>query len=194
MWGPGRGPFCDGATRRTFLQVGALALGGLSLADLLRSDARGEEPTPSRKSVIMVYLPGGPSHLDLYDMKPDAPVEIRGEFRPIKSNVPGLDLCELLPLQAGIADKLAVVRGFKTLGGHDSQIITTGFPTRPARPAFGSVVSRLRPTRGAGLRLTSASSRRPTCRSARTPLTWARRTGPSRCAARAWRTSRWAAA
>jgi hypothetical protein len=151
MWGPGRGPFCDGATRRTFLRVGALALGGLSLADLLRSDARGEEPTPSRKSVIMVYLPGGPSHLDLYDMKPDAPVEIRGEFRHIKSNVPGLDLCELLPLQAGIADKLAVVRGFKTLGGHDSQIITTGFPTRPPRPAFGSVVSRLRPTRGAGL-------------------------------------------
>jgi hypothetical protein len=99
----------------------------------------------------MVYLPGGPSHIDLYDMKPDAPVEIRGEFKPIKTNVPGMDLCELMPLQSTIADKFAVIRGFQAGGSHDSRTLTTGFPPRANRPAFGSVVSRLRPNPGAGL-------------------------------------------
>src|ERR1700736_6376283 len=105
IWGPGRRAFCEGLTRRNFLSVGALALGGLTLADLLRSAARRATPAAGSKSVIMVFLPGGPSHIDLYDMKPDAPAEIRGEFRPIQSAVPGFDICELMPLQARIADK-----------------------------------------------------------------------------------------
>jgi hypothetical protein len=151
IWGPGRGPLCDGVTRRTFLQVGTLALGGLSLADLLRRQAKGAAPEPSAKSVIFVYLPGGPSHIDLYDMKSDAPVEIRGEFQSIQTNVAGMAICELMPLQAKIADKWAVIRGFRTTGSHDSQILTTGFPPRVYRPAFGSVVSRLRPNQGSGL-------------------------------------------
>src|SRR6476646_10704751 len=119
IWGGGRGAFCDGVTRRDFLSVGTLGLGGLSLADLLRLQARGEDRKSAPKSVIMVYLPGGPSHIDLYDMKPDAPVEIRGEFKHAKTNVPGIDLCELMPRQAKIADKLSIIRGFRTPGGHD---------------------------------------------------------------------------
>jgi hypothetical protein len=141
-----------GLSRRAFFQVGALGLGGLTLADLFRLQAHGAVPadTPG-KSIIMVYLPGGPSHIDMYDMKPDAPVEIRGEFRPIRTNVSGIDICELMPLQTRIADKFALVRGFTTPGGHDSRELTTGFRSGVYRPAFGSVVSRLRPTQGSGL-------------------------------------------
>jgi uncharacterized protein (DUF1501 family) len=139
-------------SRRAFLRVGALGLGGLTLADLLRQQARASVTgAAAHKAVIMVYLPGGPSHIDMYDMKPDAPVEIRGEFRPIRTNVPGLDVCELMPLQTRIADKLAVVRGFQTPGGHDSRELTTGFRAGVYRPAFGSVVSRVRPNPGPGL-------------------------------------------
>jgi hypothetical protein len=139
-------------SRRAFFRVGALGLGGLTLADLLRLQARGAvRADPAGKSIIMVYLPGGPSHIDMYDMKPDAPVEIRGEFRPIRTNVSGIDICELMPLQARITDKFALVRGFTTPGGHDSRELTTGFRAGLNRPAFGSVVSRLRPTQGPGL-------------------------------------------
>ena len=101
--------FCDGITRREFLTVGALGLGGLTLADLLRLRGAGAGRNSS-KAVIMVWLGGGPSQLDMYDLKPEAPAEFRGEFKPIRTNVPGFDLCEHLPLQAQIADRLAVVR------------------------------------------------------------------------------------
>jgi hypothetical protein len=138
-------------TRRNFLSVGTLALGGLSLADLLRHQARAGGRGRGPRSVIMVYLPGGPSHIDLYDMKPDAPVEIRGEFKHAKTNVPGIDLCELMPRQAQIADKLSLIRGFQTPGGHDCHILTTGFGVGARRPAFGSVVSRVNPDRRPGL-------------------------------------------
>jgi hypothetical protein len=133
-------------SRRNFLSVGALALGGLSLADLLRLEARASDDTTHRKSVIFIYLPGGPSHIDLYDMKPDAPVEIRGEFKPIETNVPGIRISELMPLQAKIADRFSIVRGFQTNGSHDSRMLTTGFKPGLYRPAFGSVVSKVRPT------------------------------------------------
>ena len=94
-------------TRRDFLQLGSLGLGGLTLADVLRLKAHGGEGAAApAKSVIMVCLPGGPSHIDMYDPKPDAPVEFRGEFATIGTRVPGLDFCEHMPLQAQIADKL----------------------------------------------------------------------------------------
>src|SRR5207253_10545811 len=103
--------FCDGISRRSFLRAGGLALGGLALSDLLRLKAENAVAAEGKgKSVIMICLGGGPSHIDTYDMKPSAPAEIRGEFRPIRTNVPGMQISELLPRQAKIADKFAVVR------------------------------------------------------------------------------------
>src|SRR4051812_18958499 len=98
---PGR----SGISRRDVLRVGALAFGGLTLPDLLR--LRADAATGRGKSVIMIWLRGGPSHIDSYDMKPDSPAEIRGEFSPIATNVPGIEICEHTPLQAQIMDKLA---------------------------------------------------------------------------------------
>lgn len=138
---------CDGITRREMLRVGGLAFAGLSLADILRLRASAAPDAPRGKSVIMIWLRGGPSHIDSYDMKPDAPAEIRGEFTPIATNVPGIRLCEHMPRQARIMDKLAILRGIKSndLGDHTPHYIITGFPDRGKRPAFGSVVSYLRP-------------------------------------------------
>src|SRR6187455_1925692 len=90
-----RGLLRNGLSRRELLQIGGLGLGGFALADALGDEARGEtKSTTAAKSVIMVCLPGGPSHIDMYDPKPDAPVEFRGEFAAIGTNVPGLDFCE----------------------------------------------------------------------------------------------------
>ncbi len=103
--------YCDGISRRDFIRAGTLGLGGLTLADLLRLKAQGAvDPKSAHKAVIMIFLSGGPSHIDTYDMKPDAPVDIRGEFKPIKTNVPGVEFCELMPMQAKMADKLAILR------------------------------------------------------------------------------------
>jgi hypothetical protein len=138
---------CDGLSRRQFLKVGALSVGGLTLADVLRLRAAAPRPTRD-KAIIMVYLNGGPSHVDLYDMKPEAPVEYRGEFRPIRTNVPGFDICELMPRQARIADKLAVIRNMQfKQQGHTSPELYTGFLTGN-RPSIGSVVSKLRQNAG----------------------------------------------
>ena len=83
-------------SRRSWLRIGGLALGGLALPDILRAQATSGESHPA-KGIIMVLLPGGPTHLDTFDLKPDAPAEIRGEFRPTATNVPGMNLCELMP-------------------------------------------------------------------------------------------------
>src|ERR1700752_1423472 len=96
--------YCDGLSRRSWLRIGGLALGGLALPDILRCEAASGVRNPA-KGIIMVLLPGGPTHLDTFDLKPDAPAEIRGEFRRISSNVPGIELCELMPRLANVADK-----------------------------------------------------------------------------------------
>ncbi len=133
-------------SRRSFLQSGALAVGGLTLANLLRLQA--STPGRRQKALIMVYLNGGPSHIDMYDLKPDAPAEYRGEFRPIKTNVPGLDLCEHLPMQARIADKLAVIRNMRfKQEGHTAPELYTGY-LRGNHPSIGSVVSKVRADAG----------------------------------------------
>ena len=134
--------FCDGVSRRDFLRVGGLAVGGLTLADVLRLRAQGADGNTARgKSVIMIYLPGGPSHLDMYDMKPEAPSEFRGEFRPVHTNVPGIDICELMPRQATIMDKMTIVRGVQFVDEHSPHMVMTGYSMRVHRPAFGSIVS-----------------------------------------------------
>jgi hypothetical protein len=143
LWGPSRG-FCDHINRRDFLQAGALGMGGLTLADTLRLRALGSTKW-SPRSVIMVWLNGGPSHIDMYDLKPDAPAEFRGEFKPIQTNVPGFDICELMPLQAQIADKLALVRTIQfNEATHLPDEVFTGFVGSAQRPPFGSFISRFR--------------------------------------------------
>ena len=136
--------FCDGMSRRDFLKVGSLGMGtaGLTMADVMR--ARADTPSRSFKAVIMVCLPGGPSHMDTYDMKPDAPEEIRGEFRPIATNVPGIQICEHMPLQARMMDKFAVVRNMRFhQPNHQLHEVYTGYPTNSEWPAFGSMISRI---------------------------------------------------
>ena len=127
----------------------ALGLGGLSLPNILRLQAQNKSQKKPR-AVIMVCLAGGPSHLDMYDLKPNAPVDYRGEFKPIKTNVPGFDICEHFPLQAKITDKLALVRSLQFVEPmqHELEEMYTGFPKSARRPAFGSVVSRFRGTGG----------------------------------------------
>ena len=122
-----------------------MGLGGLTLADILRLRAEGQDQPKSKpRAVIMVCLPGGPSHLDMYDLKPEAPSDYRGEFNPIHTNVPGFDLSEQFPLQAQIADKLALVRSVQFVEPlqHELEEVYTGFPKSAKRPTFGSVVSR----------------------------------------------------
>ncbi|MFT5524460.1 MAG: hypothetical protein ACI9HK_002414 [Pirellulaceae bacterium] len=118
--------FCDGLSRRSFLQIGGAAMGGLALNEILEMEARAGIGS-SDKSIINIYLPGGPSHLDMWDLKPNAPVEIRGEFSPISTNVPGVQICELFPKIAKIADKLIFVRSLSDSdGGHDGYQCMTG--------------------------------------------------------------------
>ena len=103
------GRFCDGLSRRDFLKIGGLALGGPSLTELLAAEARAGIRS-SHKAIIMIYLAGGPSHQDMFDLKPDAPADIRGEFKPIKTNVPGIQICEHMPKLAAMMDKFAIIR------------------------------------------------------------------------------------
>ncbi|HVC96334.1 MAG TPA: DUF1501 domain-containing protein [Pirellulales bacterium] len=145
---------CDGLTRRSLLRIGALSFGGLTLPNLLRGRAMARAAGRETKdtSVILIWQAGGPSHIDMYDLKPQAPAEFRGEFRPIETNVPGIQFGEYLPLQARIMDKLAIVRSAThTNAGHGmaSQWMRTGYqPTIEVNdniyPSVGSVVARLR--------------------------------------------------
>ncbi len=145
--------FCDGVTRRGFLRIGATGIGGLMLSDLLRLEAQAGGGS-SRKALINIHLSGGPSHLDLWDLKPEAPSEIRGEFSPIPTRVPGLRICELLPRLAKMAHRFALVRGM--VGSYDDHGYSpamTGFPPDSlkgvgGRPPIGSVISKLTPPTG----------------------------------------------
>ncbi len=146
LLGP-RGRFCDGVSRRSFLKIGGLALGGLSLPALLRAEQRAGGHR-SHKAVIMVYLSGGLSHQDTFDLKPNAPPEIRGEFKPIATKVPGVQVCELLPKIAAVMDKVALVRSLTGLiDEHSSWQNLTGYPMvtakRDGKPNFGSVVAKV---------------------------------------------------
>jgi hypothetical protein len=152
---------CDGVTRRDLLKVGALSVGGLTLPGVLRARAEAAASGRSAKdtAVILVWQAGGPSQLDMYDLKPQAPVEIRGEFRPMASNVPGTQISEHLPLQARVMDKISIVRSVThTNAGHGmgSHWMLTGYqPTTEVNdnifPAAGSVVAKMRGPNDPGL-------------------------------------------
>lgn len=134
--------------RRDFLR-GTLGVGALSLADILRLRATAPGKTKPR-AVIMVCLAGGPSHLDTYDLKPNASADYRGEFKPIRTNVPGFQICEHFPLQAKIADKLALVRTVQFIEPmqHELEEVYSGFPRSSKRPSFGAVISKFKKTDG----------------------------------------------
>lgn len=139
--------FCDGLSRRNFLRIGALGLGGLALPQLLRAE-QSSGAGKSNKSVIMIYLPGGPPHQDMVDLKMDAPREIRGEFTPIPTNVPGIQICEHLPRMARIMDKMTIIRSM--VGAVDSHSDFQCMTGRLARnqppggwPTLGAAVTRL---------------------------------------------------
>lgn len=135
--------FCDGISRRSWLQIGGLAMGGLSLSQLLQAESVAGKSTKTgkAKAIIMVLLPGGPSHLDMYDLKPDAPREIRGEFKPIATNVSGVDICELMPRLAKQADKLTFIRslnGFQN--DHNTHWCSTGWESHPVMPSSPEIL------------------------------------------------------
>src|SRR5438552_8258351 len=118
--------FCDGLTRRGFLLIGGAAVGGLTLSQLLQLEAQAGVRR-SHKAIINIYLPGGPSHIDMWDPKPNAPAEIRGEFHTIQTNVPGIEICELFPRVAQMMDKFVVVRLLADSDGHhDAYQFMTG--------------------------------------------------------------------
>ncbi len=152
---------CQGMTRRAFLQAGASSVLGLSLADWLRLQALGGETihAPARaKAVVLLWLWGGPSHLDTWDLKPDAPVDFRGPFTPIATKVPGTRICELFPKLADIADTYTILRSLHTksndhgvagtiglTGSHGGAVDLGGkSQSGSVRPALGSVVARAR--------------------------------------------------
>ncbi|MFO0890895.1 MAG: DUF1501 domain-containing protein [Isosphaeraceae bacterium] len=156
LWGPAAsGRFCDGLSRRSFLKIGGLVMGGLSLPELIEAEAAAATPAssgragrPSHKSVIMVYLSGGLAHQDTFDLKPDAPAGIRGEFKPIATSLPGVQVCELLPKMAAVMDRVAVIRSVVgQLDEHSSFQSMTGFPMgisqREGKPHFGSVIAKV---------------------------------------------------
>ncbi|MCA9088472.1 MAG: DUF1501 domain-containing protein [Planctomycetaceae bacterium] len=148
-------PRCRGPVdRRSFLQMGMLGMSGLSLAELFQAQALAGRPmeTPDT-SVIFVWMPGGPPHMEMYDMKPNAPAEYRGEFNPISTNVPGLDVCELMPLHAQCADRYNIIRSvahkFADHGGGHKRFLTGRDPKEPTGfvndyPAVGSIVAKCR--------------------------------------------------
>jgi hypothetical protein len=142
---------CDGVTRRHFLTAGAVTMGGLTLADLLRAESA-SGGRGSHKAVINVHLDGGPPHLDMIDLKPQAPVEIRGEFSGISTALPGYQICEHMPQLAALADRLVFIRSLVgAAGAHNAFQCQSGFNEKDlqslgGRPAMGSVVAKLRGT------------------------------------------------
>ncbi|MAT16690.1 MAG: hypothetical protein CMJ46_15630, partial [Planctomyces sp.] len=145
--------------RRTFLKIGALASGGVTLASQLEQLHAQESSTVPPTAVIQIFMGGGPSHIDMYDLKPHAPREIRGEFQPIPTSVPGCFMSEHLPNQAQVMDKLAIVRSVQhTNSSHlpASHWMMTGYDTTISakqnfNPSIGAVVSRMRGANAAGM-------------------------------------------
>jgi len=165
MWRIGMGGasrYCDGISRRSFVQIGAAGMAAVGLPEILRAKTASQETGRPAKdtSVILVWLDGGPGHMDLYDLKPEAPAEYRGLWRPIATNVPGMEISELFPLQAKIADKFSIVRSLHhdtgdhftgahyMLTGRDG---ANGGDTTGKYPSIGSIATRVLGPRRAGM-------------------------------------------
>jgi Protein of unknown function (DUF1501) len=139
---------CDGVSRRQFLTAGALTMSGFSLADLLRAEDIAGVGS-SNKAIINIHLDGGPPQMDLIDLKPQAPAEVRGEFNPIATSVPGIQICELMPKVAAMAERFAFVRSLiGSAGRHDAFQCQSGYSVKDleslgGRPAMGCVVTKL---------------------------------------------------
>ena len=143
--------FCDGVSRRNVLKIGTLAamgtLGGWALPDLLRAESLSGRKSP--KSVIMIYLVGGPPHQDMFDLKPKAPKEIAGPWRPIAATVPGFEICEAFPRLARLADKLTVIRSLVgNQADHSAIQVFNGHDPKKPKPSggwpqFGTTVSKV---------------------------------------------------
>jgi len=154
---------CSGpVSRRKMLQVGAIGLGGIGFSDFLRlrAEASSAPAASSDTSVIFVWLPGGFPHMDTYDMKPDAPTEFRGEFKPVPTNVPGIEVTELFPMHTKVADRFSLIRSishdFADHGGGHKRLMTGRIPKTPAgtvndAPAASSIVAKIREHNGASL-------------------------------------------
>ena len=141
---------CDGVKRRDMLKAGALTVGGLTLPDYLAMADSGQLQTGRADRAIFIELSGGPSHMDTFDLKPNAPDEVRGKFKPIKTNVPGIEISEHLPKLAGVADKFVILRGVShTLAAHrlGREYVNSGSKPIPALeyPSYGAVLSKENP-------------------------------------------------
>jgi Protein of unknown function (DUF1501) len=154
--------FCDGLNRRTFVRAGFLGLAELSLPDLLRLRARAADTVATRRdsAVIMFWLDGGPTHMDTYDMKPNAPAEYRGAFKPIATKVPGIQVCELLTQHAKVMDRMSIVRSVHHNNGDHfaaAHWMLTGYhgstaaDLPPKYPGVGAITSKMRGTNRSGL-------------------------------------------
>lgn len=158
----GAGPYCDGLSRRHFVQIGLAGMASVGLPQILRAkDASASLGMPKKDtSVILLWLDGGPGHMDMYDMKPEAPAEYRGLWRPIPTNVPGFEITELYPLQAKVADKFSIVRslhhnqGDHFTGGH--YMLTgrggaSGADSSPKSPFVGAMATAMTGARKPGM-------------------------------------------
>lgn len=154
--------YCDGISRRNFVQLGVAGMASVGLADVLRAKELSAQKgiAPKDTAVILLWLDGGPGHMDMYDMKPEAPSEYRGIWRPIPTNVPGIEITELFPLQAKVADKFSIVRslhhdsGDHFTAGH--YMLTgrggvSGADTRGRYPSLGSIATKLCGSRRSGV-------------------------------------------
>jgi hypothetical protein len=148
IFGGNNRPDCDGLSRRSFLQIGSLGIGGVMLPDMLRADVESAAKA-SGKSVINIMVFGGPTHMDTFDLKPKAPKEFRGEFKPIQTAVPGVEICELMPRLASVADKFTLIRSIVGMNNeHTNRQADSGWPGRSlesigGRPGLGAVMSKL---------------------------------------------------
>src|ERR1700722_16297297 len=146
------GRYCDGLNRRSFLQLGVAGMAAVGMPRLLRAKAASQAAESKNTAVILIWLDGGPGHMDTYDMKPDAPAEYRGIWKPIRTKVPGFDITELFPKQAQVTDKFSMVRslyhgtGDHFGGGH--RMLTTkdmgvsGANAETRFPSLGSIAAR----------------------------------------------------